>query len=68
MIKAVLKTPTNVIESFEMENGKLLSENINTIRERINSKLTEYCEAEKARNEGPKEKRKKLKDDREIEE
>ena len=70
MLKATLRLPDEKIENFEISTGELLSNSIDEMRTKVNDRLTELCNIEKAKKGQPAEKKQKLEEgeDEEIEE
>ena len=69
MIKATLTLPDDKIEKFEIKTGELLSNSIDEMRTKVNDRLTDLCNLEKAKKGQPAVKKPKVEDeDEEIEE
>ena len=70
MIKATLRLPDDKIENFEIKTGnELLSSSIDEMRTKVNDRLTDLCNLEKAKKGQPAVKKPKIEDDdEEIEE
>ena len=69
MIKAKLSLPDEKIENFEIKTGELLSNSIDKMRTKVNDRLTDLCNLEKAKKGQPAVKKPKIEDDdEEIEE
>ena len=69
MLKATLRLPDDKVENFEIKPGELLSSSIDEMRTKVNDRLTELCNLEKAKKGQPAVKKPKIEDDdEEIEE
>ena len=69
MLKATLRLPDDKVENFEIKPDELLSSSIDDMRTKVNDRLTELCNLEKAKKGQPAVKKPKLEDDdEEIEE
>ena len=69
MLKATLRLPDDKVENFEIKPDELLSSSIDDMRTKVNDRLTELCNLEKAKKGQPAVKKPKIEDDdEEIEE
>ena len=70
MLKATLRLPDDKVEKFEIKPDELLSSSIDEMRTKVNDRLTELCNLEKAKKGQPAVKKPKIEDadDEEIEE
>ena len=68
MIKATLRLPDDKIENFEIKTGnELLSSSIDEMRTKVNDRLTDLCNLEKAKKGQPAVKKPKLEEDEDEE-
>ena len=68
MIKATLRLPDDKIENFEIKTGnELLSSSIDEMRTKVNDRLTDLCNLEKAKKGQPAVKKPKIEEDEDEE-
>ena len=68
MIKATLRLPDDKIENFEIKTGnELLSSSIDEMRTKVNDRLTDLCNLEKAKKGQPAVKKPKVEEDEDEE-
>ena len=67
MIKATLRLPDDKIENFEIKTAELLSSSIDEMRTKVNDRLTDLCNLEKAKKGQPAVKKPKVEEDEDEE-
>ena len=67
MIKATLRLPDDSIENFEIKTAELLSSSIDEMRTKVNDRLTDLCNLEKAKKGQPAVKKPKVEEDEDEE-